>query len=151
VLSKGVDIPVEPGTIDCAFSTQVLEHIHPDDALQHVQNVVRSLKVGGKYVCKTPHRFSGPHDVSGHFDLEATGLHLKEYTLVEIKELFRRGGLRRCVLYMGGKGYYLPVPFMFALWIERLLGIMSLKFRQRIGRFFLVRALLGITIVGYKI
>ncbi len=151
ILSKGVDIPVEPGAVDCAFSTQVLEHIHPDDALAHIQNVVRALKPGGVYICKTPHRFSGPHDVSQYFDLEATGLHLKEYTIVEIVELFRKGGLGRCELYMGGKGYYLPVPLSFALWVERLVGMIPLKLRQRVGRFFPVRALLGITIIGYKI
>lgn len=151
VLSKGVDVPVEQGSIDCAFSTQVLEHIHPDDALAHIQNVTKTLKPGGIYVCKTPHRYSGPHDVSGYFDLEATGLHLKEYTIGEMVELFAQGGLKKCSVYYGGKGFYLPFPLWLAKIVESRVGKVPLRFRRSVARFYPLRALFGITLVGKKL
>lgn len=150
VLSKGVDIPVEAGSIDCAFSTQVLEHIHPDDALMHIENVAKTLKPGGMYVCKTPHRYSGPHDVSWHFDLEATGLHLKEYTIGEMVDLFKQGGLTRCSVYYGGKGFYIPFPIALARIVERFVALVPLKYRRKVARFYPLRALFGITLVGRK-
>lgn len=151
VLSKGVDIPVPAESINCAFSTQVLEHIHPDDALLHVQNVARTLKKDGVYICKTPHRFSGPHDVSGYFDQEATGLHLKEYTIAEMVELFAQGGLGKCSVYYGGKGFYLPFPLSLARFIERCIARVPLGRRRSVARFYPLRALFGITLVGKKL
>jgi SAM-dependent methyltransferase len=150
VLSKGVDIPVDPESIDCAFSTQVLEHIHPDDALLHVSNVCKTLKTNGMYICKTPHRFSGPHDVSGFFDLEAQGLHLKEYTISEMIVLFKAGGFGTCRVLYGGKGFYLPFPLWLARAIEVCLKPVPLKIRRKIALFYPLRALFGITFVAVK-
>src|SRR5262245_36178478 len=39
VLSNGVDVPVPPGSVDVAYSTQLMEHLHPDDALEQLQNI----------------------------------------------------------------------------------------------------------------
>lgn len=73
IISDGSSVPVPPGSVDLAFSNQLMEHLHPDDAADQLRNLSRALKKGGRYVCITPHRFSGPHDVSKHFDEVATG------------------------------------------------------------------------------
>jgi hypothetical protein len=57
-----------------------MEHLHPEDALEQLQKIRRTLARGGVYVCITPNRVNGPHDVSGLFDDEARGLHLREYS-----------------------------------------------------------------------
>ena len=44
----------------------------------------------GVYICITPNRVSGPHDVSRGFDEVATGFHMHEYTGREIRPLVAR-------------------------------------------------------------
>ena len=61
-----------------------MEHLHPDDALEQLQNIYSALVPGGIYLCITPNRLSGPQDVSRDFDMVATGFHLKEYTISEL-------------------------------------------------------------------
>ena len=80
IISDGVSIDVPPGTVRVAYSNQLMEHLHPDDALEQLGEIYRALGPGGVYVCITPHRFSGPHDISRFFDAEARGFHLKEYS-----------------------------------------------------------------------
>ncbi|HEY5247114.1 MAG TPA: class I SAM-dependent methyltransferase, partial [Dermatophilaceae bacterium] len=61
VLSDGVSIPVEA---DLFFSNQLMEHLHPQDAREQLENVYKALRPGGRYFCITPNRLNGPHDVS---------------------------------------------------------------------------------------
>jgi SAM-dependent methyltransferase len=92
VSSNGVDIPVPPSSVDLAYSNQVLEHLHPDDAYDHLRSIYRALVPGGRFICITPNRLSGPWDISRHFDTTATGLHLKEYTISEEVDLLAEVG-----------------------------------------------------------
>ncbi|GBE64659.1 hypothetical protein MFM001_11210 [Mycobacterium sp. MFM001] len=81
---------------DVAISDQVLEHLHPDDLEAHLRGALRILKPGGRYIFRTPHRFSGPHDVSRVFNCDRPlGMHLKEYTHREILTALRRAGFTR--------------------------------------------------------
>lgn len=94
IIVQGADVPVEPGSVDLAYSNQVMEHLHPEDALEQLANIHRALKPGGKYVCVTPNRLNGPHDISRYFEKTAAGLHLKEYTFAELSGLMRESGFR---------------------------------------------------------
>ena len=70
------------------ISNQVIEHIHPADLLEHFKGVLSILSNGGKYILDTPHRYIGPSDVSRVFKCDRPlGMHLKEYTFQELKEL----------------------------------------------------------------
>ena len=60
-LSDGTNIPVSPGSIDVAYSNQVIEHLHPEDAGDQLTNIFDSLARGGVYVCITPNRVSARH------------------------------------------------------------------------------------------
>ncbi len=64
VISDGTSIPVPPGTIDLAFSNQLMEHLHPDDAAEQLREIFKALAPGGTYLCFTPNSMTGPHDVS---------------------------------------------------------------------------------------
>ena len=81
-------------SFDVAFSSQLIEHIHPEDLPRHFAEVSRVLRPGGRYVLETPHRLTGPHDVSRHFDEVATCFHLKEYFFGELVALMRTAGFR---------------------------------------------------------
>ncbi|KZS72962.1 SAM-dependent methyltransferase [Mycobacterium kansasii] len=84
-----------PETYDILVSDQVIEHIHPDDLDSHLRSVRTILKSGGRYIFNTPHRYTGPHDVSRVFKCgEAAGMHLKEYTCRELVAAAQRADYR---------------------------------------------------------
>ena len=86
-------------SVTLAYSFQVMEHIHPDDALEQLRNLFAVIAPGGSYVCVTPNRLNGPHDVSKFYDPVARGFHLKEYTIAELEQLFRGVGFRAVQAY----------------------------------------------------
>ena len=89
-ISDGVSVPASG--VDVAFSNQLMEHLHPDDAEAQLREIYTALKPGGRYVCITPSRVFGPHDVSKLFDDVATGFHLREYSNGDLRGLMRRAG-----------------------------------------------------------
>lgn len=95
LVGDAASISLPDASIDVAFSIHFIEHLHPDDAVEHSGEVHRMLRPGGVYVCVTPNRLHGPHDVSRGFDEVASGLHLVEYTYGEIADLLGRGGFSR--------------------------------------------------------
>ncbi len=150
VITDGVSIPVPPSSIDFAYSNQLMEHLHPDDASEQLRNVFTALAPGGSYFCITPNRLSGPHDVSRDFDGVATGLHLKEYSISEMHEIFRQTGFVRIRLFLRYSSFsaFLPVwPFRFA---EMALDKLPHRFRKLVTFNKAIRFLLGVKIVGEK-
>jgi SAM-dependent methyltransferase len=132
VLSQGTNIPVPEGTIDVAYSNQLMEHLHPDDALEQLDNIYRVLAVGGRYICVTPNRLAGPGDVSAFFDDEATGLHLREYTYQDLGELFRQVGFSQISGYVGHQrgGVYVRAPLAM---LSRFEKVCSMQVRSKSG------------------
>jgi len=150
VLSNGTSIPVEPSGIDLAYSNQLMEHLHPDDALEQVQHVFHALKPGGRYVCITPNRLSGPHDISKYYDPVARGFHLREYSVTDLTKLFARVGFSRMELYIGARGWYLSVPLRPMITLEAILDRLPHWFRLRLLRMLPLAHLLGIRMVAVK-
>jgi SAM-dependent methyltransferase len=150
ILSDGCSIPVPPGSVQVAYSNQLMEHLHPDDAVEQLQNLHRALAVGGRYVCVTPNRLNGPHDVSQYFDREACGFHLKEYTTAELDQLFKSVGFRRTVPYVRVLGHFYAVPGWLPAFSEALLARLPIRVRHALGRRVPFRWLLGIFLVGVK-
>jgi len=84
---------------DVVVSNQVVEHLHPEDLGAHLKAIFGILKAEGRYVFSTPHRYTGPHDISQVFKLdEPKGMHLKEYTYRELVEAIRGAGFS-CTYY----------------------------------------------------
>lgn len=148
VLSDGVSIPVDPGSIDVVFSDQLMEHLHPDDARDQLTNIATAVAPGGWYVCCTPHRLSGPHDVSRFYSDQAEGFHLHEYDYAELIELMRSAGFTRFRVFAGGRGKYVEVPLQVGLFVERIVDRLPAKLRRRVGRFLPIRAALGISVAA---
>lgn len=150
MLSDGCSIPVPPGSVDIVYSNQLMEHLHPDDALEQLQNIYQALAPDSCYVCTTPNRFSGPHDVSIYFDTEATGFHLKEYSIHELGNLFKKTGFSKVEVYYRIRGLYGRVPLSLMTTLESFLEALPKKLRAKIGRGVPTRLLLGIRMVGTK-
>ncbi len=103
----GFDLGVPAGSIDVIYSNDVVEHLHEEDMLEQTSSIRRALTSGGIYVCVTPNRLSGPHDISRHFSDKAEGFHLREYTVTELAGAFRAVGFRRVRVFLSKSGYHL--------------------------------------------
>jgi SAM-dependent methyltransferase len=149
-ISDGCSIPVPDGSIDVAYSDQLMEHLHPDDAAEQLENIFRALKRGGVYVCLTPNRWSGPHDVSRHYDEVATGFHLREYTVGELAQEFRQTGFRKVQVLVGNGGLHLTLPAGFVRALESVLGMLPRGFGRTLARRLPWRVILGAKLVARK-
>lgn len=145
--SDGISVPVPPGHVNLAYSNQVMEHLHPDDAYDHLRNIHTALEPGGAYLCVTPNRLSGPWDISREFDEEATGLHLKEYTVGELVERFLAAGFSRVRALVSYHGRVLSpaLPTSPMVSVERGLARLPAAVRRR-----LAMALTAVKVIGYK-
>ena len=150
VLSDGTSVPVPTDSVDLAFSNQLMEHLHPEDAAEQLSNVYRALKPGGRYFCITPSRLSGPHDISQHFDDKATGFHLKEYTYTELETLFRAVGFKDFRALIGYRGWRWECSIQFVKSIEKFVDGLPRKLRRWLSRFPPIRLILGVKLIACK-
>jgi len=150
VISDGTSLPVEPESVDVAYSDQLMEHLHPDDALLQLTNVVRAVRPGGVYICITPNRVSGPHDISRIFDEVATGFHLREYTGREIRNMFLGAGFTNIGFYAGGHGRYVRIPAALALSAEAAFERLPAAIRRRKIPALAAHVLLGLNVVATR-
>jgi SAM-dependent methyltransferase len=149
-ISDGRSIPVPAASVDVAFSDQLMEHLHPDDALEQLRNIHRALKPGGVYLCITPNRLYGPSDISAYFDDEARGFHLREYTIKEIARIFTEAGFPALHAWIGARGLFMRCPRFLLESLEGLLEHLEPRMRRRVANTRPVRALLGLRVAGIK-
>lgn len=150
ILSDGTSIPVADGSITLAYSNQLMEHLHPDDALQQLANIHRALARGGVYICLTPNRLTGPHDISQYFDSVATGFHLKEYTFRELIPLFRRVGFSSVSQCFRKRNARVRIPGLIVRSLERSIDALPRGARTRASSTRAVRGLLDICLIATK-
>ena len=150
VLTDGCSIDVAEGSVDVAFSDQLMEHLHPDDALEQLANIRRALKPGGTYVCITPNRLYGPTDVSGNFDDEARGFHLREYSLRDLRGVFESAGFGAMKVFVGARGVYARCPSKPLEAMEEALERLPVAMRRRIAKTKPMRALLGVRVAATR-
>ncbi len=153
VPTNGLSILLPDHSADLVFSHQLMEHLHPDDARDQLAEIIRILKPGGCYICITPSRIFGPHDISRYFDEIATGLHLKEYTWTELARQFKASGFRKIHVL----GVIDRLVYHWPLWLigccEALLAGLPAGKRRRIAGLAPVKALLcgsNIRLAGIK-
>ena len=138
IVYDGYDLPgIESGSIDIAFSDQMLEHLHPEDTRLHFELVHRILKPGGKYIFRTPHPLTGPHDISAHFSDVPEGLHLKEWTLAELFSLIRDVGYSGFHAYWHKRWISVRIPFIYYAPTERILGSLPRRIASPIARWLI--------------
>jgi SAM-dependent methyltransferase len=134
VLIDGINLPLADQSIDICYSNQLMEHLHPDDALAQLAEIWRVLKPNGIYFCITPNKLAGPHDISRYFDDEPRGFHLKEYSNGELVRLFTRAGLSKIVgVFVGGGRYFGKVSPIVLEAIESSMMVLPTTLRQVIA------------------
>ncbi len=151
VKTSGVHIPLPDESVSFVYSNQLMEHLHPQDALEQLNEVFRVLKPGGRYLCRTPNRLTGPHDVSKYFDDEPTGMHIREYTYRELNQLFTQAGFRGGRIVLAPRAMHLAtVPHFLILPFEAMVERIPRKLHTAICRSAIIRALMGITMIANK-
>jgi len=82
-------------TYDVVISNQVIEHMHPDDLVEHFTSVRSILADEGRFIFTTPHKYFGPSDISRVFKhKKPLGMHLKEYSYKELHSLLLQSGFK---------------------------------------------------------
>lgn len=143
ILSDGCSVPLDPASLDVAFSHQLLEHVHPEDALEQLRNVHAALAPGGYYICITPSSFSGPHDISKYFEDVPGGFHLKEYSTAELVRVFKEAGFTRFRTFFWSKGILLRIPVGPILAVEALMGLLPRSWQRRLASGYPLNRILG--------
>lgn len=129
-ISDGVHLDrFEPTDMyDIVISNNVFEHLHPDDAMDHIKSVHRILKNEGQYILKTPHQFYGPHGIEKIFGFDKSiGFHLKEYTFTEIFRMARKTGYQSI-----GAIFIIPAPLKYIITKS-----LFFKYYSIYGKFFI--------------
>jgi len=146
-VTRGVTLPA---SVDVVYSNQLMEHLHPDDALEQIRNIYDCLRPGGAYVCITPHRLTGPHDISAYFDDTPSGFHLKEYTISELVSLFGRVGFSSVKVLVGARGRFVQMRPWLAQSLEALLGRLPVRVRRYLAQRLHLNVVLGIRVLARK-
>lgn len=122
--------------VDVAYSNDVVEHLHPEDMHDHARAVHRALVPGGVYVCVTPNRLAGPHDISGRFSDTPRGFHLREYTTTELAAALRAAGFRRTrvIATVAGRRLVPPVASGILRPVEAALDRLAAPTRRKVAR-----------------
>jgi SAM-dependent methyltransferase len=149
-ISDGVSIPVPAASVQLAYSNQLMEHLHPEDAHEQLRNIFAALAPGGAYVCVTPNRLNGPHDISRYFSEEAEGFHLKEYTVTELERLLLATGFRRVAAYARIKDRCVRIPVGLIRGLEALLERLPVRQRFALADSPVVRPLLSAALVATR-
>ncbi|HTK34445.1 MAG TPA: class I SAM-dependent methyltransferase [Caulobacteraceae bacterium] len=155
MVTDGTGARLPKASIDIAFADQLIEHLHPEDALGVHTDIFNALVPGGLLICYTPNRVLGPHDLARYFDEDKpNGLHLVEYSLAELVQLFRKIGFRRIQPLIGGRSIWIPAPLFLLTALERLLDKLPGRLRVRLARLPLLKhvlkILLGARVVARK-
>lgn len=139
-----VDLP--DAVANVAFSYQFLEHLHPEDVEPHLRLVHRLLKPGGRYVLDTPHRFSGPHDVSRFFGDDLVCFHFQEWTFRSMEMQLKSAGFRNVRVFRGGAYQSSKLVAEINKVAESIVGMLPSGLRKAISRRFYS----SVTLVGER-
>jgi SAM-dependent methyltransferase len=150
VLSDGIKLPVESGSVDIIFSNHLIEHMHPEDVGPHLTEVLRVLKPGGCYACATPNRLNGPHDISVFFGHQAAGFHLREYDHRSLAGALRQAGFvsLRAIGALKGVRYSTPLGVVAA--VEAALSTLPTNLQRKAFHIGLLYRLSQVMVIGRK-
>jgi ubiquinone/menaquinone biosynthesis C-methylase UbiE len=129
-LTDGRTLPLTDGCVQLAYSNQLMEHLHPEDACAQLREVFRVLAPGGRYLCVTPNALTGPWDISRMFSRAPTGLHLREYTNRELAALLRAVGFDELHVLVPGRTRARQLPAWVFTTPERALARLAPALRR---------------------
>lgn len=133
IVYDGYELRLQPASVDVVFSYQFVEHLHPEDVVPHFTLARSMLKAGGVYVLDTPHRHSGPHDVSRYFGDTLQCFHFQEWTYNDMRRLLLKNGFSKTAMFRFGKPRYSRLANWANELVEGCVGLLPQKLRRRIS------------------
>lgn len=146
IVYDGYHLDLPDGCATIAFSYQFLEHLHPEDVDLHFQQAHRLLRPGGVYVFDSPHRYSGPHDVSVHFGETLECFHFQEWTYRDMRKLLKRHGFTRSAIHRRGRLIRNPLVNALHDLVEVLVGALPRAIRRPLS----MRLFQSVTLSAWK-
>jgi hypothetical protein len=101
---------VPSASITLAYSNQLMEHLHADDARAQLTEIATALAPDGRYVVVTPIGLTGPWDISRLFSTTPRGFHLYEYTNGELARVLKPSGFKRVRAFVAVHGRLIVFP-----------------------------------------
>jgi SAM-dependent methyltransferase len=150
IIFDGFHFPFEANTIDFVYSNQLIEHLHPDDALEQLKSIFNCLKKGGRHMIITPNRLLGPGDISGHFGDEPIGFHLKEYTDLELRSILKSVGFKKFKFQTIIKGKSIYVPFFIKWALESYFSKISKQKRESLLKYRVFNLFFNTVLIAQK-
>lgn len=150
VIFDGFTFPIETNSVDLAYSNQLMEHLHPEDAIDQLKEILRILNKNGCYICITPNSINGPHDISRFYNNDLVGFHLKEYTRFELVKLFKKIGFKRAFAFIVVKGRRITLPTFLVYLIEKTLILFKAKTRKRLANLPVVNRIINAPVIGVR-
>lgn len=142
------ELDFQDQSADVIYASDVIEHLHPEDAKHFLREAFRVLRPQGLLVCITPHRIYGPSDISRYFlpiGSKSTGLHLQEYNYRELMTLMKQAGFQSFLTPVLSHRYLAKWPkkmtscFFMPAWVRA--GFENLPLIQR---FLWLRKMVGL-------
>lgn len=150
IIFDGFNIPIEENSVDVAYSNQLMEHLHPEDAKDQAKSILKILKPNGRYICITPNKLFGPHDISRFFTEELVGFHLKEYAGSDLRDFFLELGFRRVEFYSILKGKKIAIPFFLIAIFEQFVSMFNHERKAKFAKMRLFSIVLNATFAAVK-
>jgi 2-polyprenyl-3-methyl-5-hydroxy-6-metoxy-1,4-benzoquinol methylase len=148
---NGFDMTEQASSYDIVYSNQVFEHLHPDDTIPLLRAYHKFLKENGTLVIVTPHKLTGPHDISRDFCENAEGFHLKEYTYKELRSLLKATGYKNIKGYIGySKLGYIGINISLLVVIEKAYSRFPRFLKKKIKHSSVLFNLFGLKIIARK-
>lgn len=138
---------IEADSVDVVFSDQLIEHFHEDDTRHHYELVHRILRKGGRYVFRTPHILSGPHDISKYFSYEPEGFHLKEWTYSEMGAMLKDVGYSEFQTSWNSRLATIRITNAYFYMCEYIFSKVHKKYLRGVTKFF-IPTLCGVSAYG---
>ena len=115
-----------------------------------LKNIYSALFPDGVYICLTPNRLSGRHDISRYFDEVANRVASTKVHLDGFKSNSSNPPVSKIIAIIGARGYYVSGPVMLIRVAERVLAWLNRSIDKNVARCALFRIFLGIRLVGRK-
>lgn len=150
LICNGFNFPIKDDYVNVAYSNQLMEHLHPEDALDQVKEIYRFLKKQGVYICLTPNGINGPHDISRFYGDELVGFHLKEYLLSELRYLFKSVGFRKVKYFTIIRNKTIYFPYIIILLCEKFILLFPINLRRKIYKWPFISRMMNAIVIAIK-
>jgi SAM-dependent methyltransferase len=150
IIFDGFNFPFEANSIDFVYSNQLIEHLHPDDAIEQLKSIFNCLKKGGRHMIITPNRLLGPGDISGHFGDEPIGFHLKEYTDLELRSILKSVGFKKFKFQTIIKSKSIYIPFLIKWSFEKFFSKISKQNREKLLKYRIFNLFFNTVLIAQK-